>query len=83
MSVGNAATQIQFRPPTSTWMPPKGRDAALETYIKKVRTDVEPQLEDNINKNVKTTSRPPKERPSGTSDSEQILLLNQQTRGPQ
>ena len=38
----NAATQIQFRPP-SMWMPPKGRDAALETYIKKFRTDVERQ----------------------------------------
>ena len=29
--------QIQLCPP-STWMPPKGRDSALETYI---RTDVE------------------------------------------
>ena len=25
-------------------MPPKGRDAALETYIRKTRTDVERQL---------------------------------------
>ena len=48
----NAATQTQFRPP-STWMPLKGRDAALETYIKKVRTDMEHQLEDNINKRCK------------------------------
>ena len=39
----NAETQTQFRPP-STWMPPKGRDAALETYIRKIRTDVEHQL---------------------------------------
>ena len=33
-----------FRPP-STWMPPKRRDAALETYIKKTRTDLERQLD--------------------------------------
>ena len=26
------------------WIPPKGKDAALETYIRKVRTDVEHQL---------------------------------------
>ena len=32
-----------FRP-LSTWMPRKGRDAALETYIKRMRTDVESQL---------------------------------------
>ena len=30
--------------PPSTWMPPKCRDTALETYIRKVRTDVEHQL---------------------------------------
>ena len=29
----------------STWMPPKGRDAALETYIRSIRTDVEYQLD--------------------------------------
>ena len=28
-----------FRP-TSTWMPPKGKDGALETYVKTVRRDV-------------------------------------------
>ena len=33
-----------FRPP-STWMPPKRRDAALETYINQTRIDVERQLE--------------------------------------
>ena len=40
----NAETQTQFGPP-STWIPPKGRDAALETYIRKIRIDVEHQLE--------------------------------------
>ena len=39
----NYDAEISFRPP-STWMPPKGRDAALETYIRKIRTDVERQL---------------------------------------
>ena len=29
---------------TSTWLPPKGRDAALETCTKRVRMDVELQL---------------------------------------
>ena len=33
-----------FHPP-STWMPPKRRDAALETYINQTRIDVERQLE--------------------------------------
>ena len=28
----------------STWMPLKGRETALETYIKKMRTDVEHHL---------------------------------------
>ena len=45
----SAESQTQFHPP-SQWMPPKGREAALETYIKKVRTDVERQLEVNKNK---------------------------------
>ena len=31
-------------------MPPKGKDAALETYIEKVRIDMECQLEANKNK---------------------------------
>ena len=34
-------------PPPSTWMPPKRRDAALETYITQTRSDVERQL-DNL-----------------------------------
>ena len=34
---------ISFHPP-STWMPPKGREASLETYIKKIRTGVEHNL---------------------------------------
>ena len=38
--------QPRFRPP-STWMPPKGGDAALETYIRKFRKDVQQQLEVN------------------------------------
>ena len=38
----NAEVQTQFRPP-SRWMSPEGRDASLETYIKKVRTDMERQ----------------------------------------
>ena len=33
-----------FRLP-STWMPPKGRDASLETYIKTVRNDVSHHIE--------------------------------------
>ena len=33
-----------FRLP-STWMPPKGRDAGLETYNKKVRNEVNHQIE--------------------------------------
>ena len=32
--------------PPSSWMPPKRRDAALEMYIKKTRTDVESHLND-------------------------------------
>ena len=39
-------TQPHFRPP-STWMPPKGGDAALETYIRKFRADVKQQLDVN------------------------------------
>ena len=38
--------QPRFRP-LSTWMPPKGGDAALETYIRKFRADVKQQLEVN------------------------------------
>ena len=36
-------TEFQFRP-GSTWMPLKSRDTALETYITKVRNDVERHL---------------------------------------
>ena len=43
----NMKNSTHFYPP-STWMPPKGRDATLETYIKHVRTNVERQV-DNIN----------------------------------
>ena len=46
--ISNTDISTQFRPPSS-WMPPKGRNAALEIYIQQVRTDVEHQL-DNINK---------------------------------
>ena len=49
-----------FRPP-STWMPPKRRDAALETYIKKTRTDVERQL-DNLQAKRCKDNLPPEER---------------------
>ena len=52
----DAEIQAGFRPP-SRWMPPKGRDAALETYIKKVRTDVERQLE--VNKQKRCTDNLP------------------------
>ena len=45
----SAETQAQFCPP-SQWMPPKGREAYLETYVKKVRMDVEHQLKVNRNK---------------------------------
>ena len=38
--------QPHFRP-LSTWMPPKGGDAALETFIQKFRADVKQQLEAN------------------------------------
>ena len=52
----SAETQTQFRPP-SQWIPPKGREAALETYVSKVRTDVEHQLE--VNKNKRCTDNLP------------------------
>ena len=44
----NADDEVQpcFHSP-STWMPPKGGDAALKIYIKKFRTDVQQQLEAN------------------------------------
>ena len=42
-------TQTQLRP-TSQWMAPKGTEAALKTCIKKVRMDMECQLEVNKNK---------------------------------
>ena len=45
----SAETQTPFRPP-SQWMPLKGKEAAIETYIKKVRMDVERQLKVNKNK---------------------------------
>ena len=49
-----------FHPPSS-WMPPKRRDAALETYIKETRTDVERQLENLQTKRCKD-NLPPAER---------------------
>ena len=45
----------------STWMPPKGRDAALETYIRKVRTDVEQQI-DNWQAKIAKNNLPSEER---------------------
>ena len=53
-----------FAPP-STWMTPKGRDTAFETYIRK----------------LVTTSRLQKEQPLRTSDNEMILLLSLQIKG--
>ena len=47
--------------PSSTWMPPKGRDPALEIYIKQVRTDVERQL-DSTNKKRCHDNLPPYQR---------------------
>ena len=38
---------VQFRP-TSTWMPPKGRDIALETYIRKVTNRQAIKTRDNL-----------------------------------
>ena len=52
----DAEIQIRSRPP-SRWIPPKGRDAALETYIKIVRMDVEHQLE--VNKHKRCTDNLP------------------------
>ena len=49
-----------FHPP-STWMPPRKRDAALETYIKETRMDVERQLKNLLTKRCKD-NLPPEER---------------------
>ena len=49
--------EMLFRSP-STWMPPKGRDAALETYIKRVRTDVEHYLDHRQAKGAKDNLLP-------------------------
>ena len=65
--------QISLRPP-STWMPPKGRDHALETYIKRTRKDVERQLKICRLKKLKTISHLKKEWPLDFSDNEQVLL---------
>ena len=49
-----------FHPPSS-WMPPERRDAALEMYIKKSRTDVESHFNDLQAKRCKD-NLPPEER---------------------
>ena len=48
-----------FHPPRA-WMPPKKRDAALETYIKETRMDVEHQLENLQTKRCKDNLPPEK-----------------------
>ena len=52
----DAEPQSQFRPP-SLWMPPKGGDAALETYIRKFRADVQHQLKTNYSKRCTSNER--------------------------
>ena len=47
--------------PTSTWIPPKRRHAALEIYIKQTRMDVECQIENLQTKRCKD-NLPPEER---------------------
>ena len=47
--------------PPSSWMPPKRRDAALETHINKTRTDVESHLNDLQVKRCKD-NLPPEEK---------------------
>ena len=39
----NEAEQEVFHP-SSKWMPPKGRDATLESYVRGVRIDVQNQI---------------------------------------
>ena len=53
-------TNTSFRSP-NTWMPPKGRDAALKTYIRKVRMDVEYQI-DNRQVKIPKNNLPSEER---------------------
>ena len=40
---GGNEVDISFQP-LSKWIPPKCRDATLETYIKRISTDVECQI---------------------------------------
>ena len=53
-------TRTLFHPPC-TWMPPKKRDATLETYIKETRMEVERQLKNVQMKRCKH-NLPPEER---------------------
>ena len=46
-----------FRPP-SKWMPPKGRDVVLETYVKGVRRDILRQLQRLKSKRVRNNLSP-------------------------
>ena len=46
-----------LRPP-SKWMPPKGRDAVLETYVKGVRRDTLRQLQRLRTKRVRNNLSP-------------------------
>ena len=48
--------------PASAWMPPKGRDASLETYMKRIRMDVESQLDNPQAKQSKDNLRSRKRR---------------------
>ena len=52
--------QISLCPP-STWMPPKGRDPALEIYIKRFRKDVERQV-NNLQAEKNKDNLPSEER---------------------
>ena len=50
-----------FHPP-SKWMPPKGRDAVLETYVKGIRRETLQQLQRLRTKRVKNNLSPPNYR---------------------
>ena len=60
--------QITCFTPLSSWMPPKRRDAALESYIKKTRTDVESHLNDLQAKRCKDNLLPEERSALKTSD---------------
>lgn len=56
-------------PTPSTWMPPKGRDVALETYIKRVKEDIKQNYK-NITRYPEVTSLNQKKRSEPTKKPE-------------